>query len=123
MRKKVSSAWLDVLNKGTKLECFNKTTIILILKILNPSKMVNFWSISLCNVSYKLIAKMITNHFRWILYKCIDKGQSAFDLGRLIIDNVLMAYELLHTFFEKWSGKKGFTTLKLDMSKPYGCVE
>ncbi|KAA3483608.1 reverse transcriptase [Gossypium australe] len=33
------------------------------------------------------------------------------------------AYELLHTFSEKWKGRKGLLALKLDMSKAYNRVE
>lgn len=111
MGKEVSSACLDVLNNGMELDCFNKTSIILILKIPNPSTMVNFHPISLCNGFYKLTAKMITNRFRRVLDGCIDKAQSVFVPERLIMNNILLAYELLHTFSQKRSGEKGFMTL------------
>lgn len=54
---------------------------------------------------------------------CIDKAQSAFVLGRLISDNVLLAYELLHTYRQKRTRKKSFMALKLGMSKTYDRVE
>ena len=43
--------------------------------------------------------------------------------GRLITDNVLLAYETLHAMHERKKGKKGALTLKLDVSKAYDRVE
>ena len=44
-------------------------------------------------------------------------------LGRLIIDNVLVAFEALHTMNSKLKRQKGYMALELDMSKAYDRVE
>lgn len=82
-----------------------------------------FHPISLCSVLYKVISKVIANRSNMVLDICIDEAQGAFVPGRLILDTVLVAYELMHALKRKRTGKKGSFALKLDMSKAYDRVE
>ena len=43
--------------------------------------------------------------------------------GRLITNNVIVAFETMHHISQKKGGKIGEMTLKLDMSKAYDQVE
>ncbi|XP_059436383.1 uncharacterized protein LOC132169350 [Corylus avellana] len=67
--------------------------------------------------------EVLANRLKKILPHIISLAQSAFIPRRLITDNILAAYETLHTMHTGMRGKKGFMAIKLDMSKAYDRVE
>lgn len=113
---------LKVLNTGQFPDCFNHTFITLIPKKNALANVVDFYSISLCNVTYKLISKVLANRLKVLLPKIISESQSAFIPGHQITNNILVVYELVHYLRRKSKVKKGYMSLKLKMSKAYNRV-
>ena len=53
-----------------------KTNVVLVLKKDNPKYIKNMKLISLCNVIYKIISKVLTNKVKVVSPKCIYQEQS-----------------------------------------------
>jgi hypothetical protein len=121
--EKVSKEVLDVLRGGPMPENWNDTCVVLIPKVKDPESMKDLRPISLCNVVYKIVSKMLANRLKQILPEIISPNQSAFVPGRLITDNILVAYECTHFMKNKRGGQEGYAAVKLDMSKAYDRVE
>ena len=119
----VTEAVLQFLHTGHMVPNINYTHIVLIPKVKKPEKMADFRPISLCNVIYKIISKVLANRLKLILPQIISPTQSAFVPGRLITDNVLVTYETMHVMHIRKKGKKGALALKLDVHKAYDRVE
>ena len=113
----------QILNTGVMPPKLNETYICLIPKISCPQKIIDFHPISLCNIAYKIVSKVLANRLKKILPEVISESQSAFVLGRQITNDVLVAFEMMHCIDQKRKGKRGLMAIKLDMSKAYDRVE
>jgi hypothetical protein len=123
IHKEVCAAIIHFFNSGMLDPRINSTHIALIPKMSNPGSVSEFQSISLCNVIFKLLSKVLANRLKTVLPAIISPTQSAFILERLITDNVIASYETMHTMQTSMWSKKGYMGLKLDMSKAYDRVE
>lgn len=100
----------------------NMTNICLIPKTERPTRISEFRPISLYNVGYKIISKILCQRLNKILPNLISKTQFAFVSGRLISDNILITHEMFHHLRTNKSCKGNFMQ-KRDMSKTYDRVE
>lgn len=85
--------WLD---EGIIPASLGETNIVLIPKCDSLMSMKDLRPITLCNVVYKILSKALANRLQLVLSKCISEEQSGFISGRSILDNVLVASEIIH---------------------------
>ena len=123
MGPQVTQSVIQILRTGIMPIRLNDTYICLIPKVNSPQKITEYRLISLCNVIYKIVAKVLANRLKGVLPKVINDAQSAFVPGRQITDNVIATFEVMHCINQRRKGKEGLMAIKLDMSKAYDRVE
>ncbi|XP_042950095.1 uncharacterized protein LOC122282210 [Carya illinoinensis] len=122
IKQDVIAAVQNFFRSGRLLKQINHTHIALIPKNASPSTPQHYRPISLTNVIYKLITKILANRLKNILPSIISPFQTAFVSGRNIKENSIIAHEMFH-HLKNHRGKKGKMALKLDMEKAFDYIE
>ncbi|XP_073037149.1 uncharacterized protein [Primulina eburnea] len=117
----VFGAVLDFFQGSLMPQGFTATTITLIPKVEGARSWSDFRPISLCNVTNKIISKLLYSRLRDVVERLVSPNQSGFVPGRMISDNILLAQELTHSITLPTRG--GNVILKLDMAKAYDRVQ
>jgi hypothetical protein len=101
---------------GQILQALNATFITLVPKEGQTHHPKQFRPIPLCNIIYKLLTKVIARRLKPILPTIISPEQSGYMEGRQILDNVILAHEVIHSLQKT---KTPGMLLKLDLSKDF----
>jgi len=98
------------------IKYLNSTFITLIPKENEARTLDYFRPITLCNVVYNIISKVIENRLKPILPILISREQSGLLEGRKILDKIIQAHEIIHTLKSR---KKNGMIIQLDFAKAY----
>ncbi|XP_073026667.1 uncharacterized protein [Primulina eburnea] len=113
----ILDAVLDFFRGSPMPQGFTATTITLIPKVMGAQAWSDFRPISLCNVTNKIISKLLYSRLKVVAERLVSWNQSGFVPGRVISDIILLAQELTHSLSLPTRG--GNVILKLDMAKAY----
>ena len=75
----------------------NSAFLALMPKEKGATSFDRFRPISLCNIGYKIITKVIANRLKDVLPRIIPKNQGGFIKGRYIADNIVLIQEANHS--------------------------
>jgi hypothetical protein len=110
----------DTRLSGKVVGALNSTFLTLIPKSASPTTFGDYRPISLCNLCYKLISKIIATRIKPILSRFLSQEQLGFLKGRQILDAIGTAQECLHSIKRK---KSKALILKLDLKKAFDCID
>ncbi|KAI0522759.1 hypothetical protein KFK09_005144 [Dendrobium nobile] len=94
------------------------TAITLILKGTHSNAIFDYRPISLCNVFYKIVAKILAYRMKPILPFIIHESQSGFISNGCSTDNIILAVEVLREF----KANNKYFCAKLDIKKAFDSV-
>lgn len=98
----------------------NSTILTLIPKLPCATLIKNYRPISCCNTLYKLISKLLVARLKPLLPKLILPNQNSFIKGRLLLENSLVASEIVNGFHKNKGQKR--VTLKIDIAKVFDSI-
>ncbi|KAL5569345.1 hypothetical protein UlMin_025920 [Ulmus minor] len=108
----------DFFRSNRLLPELDYSNIVLIPKTDKPTSMNHYRPISVCNLVYKVIVKLLADRIKPLLQDLICPTQGAFVSGRSIHDNSVIIQEVIHSMKKK-SGQVGYVAMKIDLQKAY----
>lgn len=117
----VTEGILQFFKNGKLLKGVNITTVKLVPKVQNATYVKEYRPIACCTTLYKKISKLITNKLKAVVDYIVSPSESALISIRNIIDNVIIAHELVKGYSQKWVSPR--CTIKVDIRKAYDSVK
>lgn len=93
--REVTAAINNFFITGNLPTATNSTILTLIPKFPGASSIKDYRPISCCNTIYKVISKLLVSKLKLLLPEIILPNQSAFIKGRLLLENCLLASEIV----------------------------
>lgn len=119
--KDFTTAVKSFFTKGFLPKGINSTILSLIIpKKDHAESMSDYRPISCCNVIYKVISKILTNCLKKLLPNIISLNQYAFVKEMLLLENVLVASELVKDYHNSSISPR--CAMKIDISKAFDSV-
>ena len=102
---KINKSWIfsellgvyeEAFKKGSLGGSINKGVIKLFPKVGDKSLVKNWRPITLLNISYKILAKMLARRIALLLNKFVSQTQTGFIQGRSILENMITSWEAMN---------------------------
>lgn len=98
----------------------NSTILTLVPKRPGASAIGDFRPISCCNTLYKAISKLLVHRLKPILPDLILPNQTAFVQGRLLVENTVLAAEVVQGYHRNKGAKR--IAIKVDIAKAFDTI-
>lgn len=104
------------------LKEWNSTFLTLVPKSQKAHSFQDYRPISLTNVCYKVVCKILANRLKPLLPNLISPNQTGFMEGRWINENGVLTQEMMH-FMNKTKARRGWVGIKVDFAKAFDSME
>lgn len=118
--EEVISAISHFFSSGFLPRFTNATILTLVPKKPGATFIADYRPISCCNTTYKSISRLLVKRIKPIIWRIILPNQTSFVEGRLLMENTLLASEIVQGYHRKGGEKR--ITIKVDIAKDFDTV-
>lgn len=116
----VTNAVLKFFNFGKIEPSWNSTAITMVPKVTNVERVSEYRPITCLNAVYKVISKFLVRKLQVLMPQMIQENQYAFIKERQIVENMLLASELVQGYNNSGVSKRGM--LKIDLQNAFDSI-